>query len=177
MPWRARIPVLQSAAIRALHLDPKEGLLKKLADKFASLSPAVQVRVVQALADGRQPAALPIVTQAMASKDPAVHKAGLVALGSVGNATSVPVLINVLQSDDKDLVKQVEEGLARLRGPGVDAALVAALKPSSVTAQRKIIRVLAARSAKECGACLVGIGQKPGRRSAWRGDSRPGRAG
>ena len=120
-------PVWRSAAIRALHLDPKESVLKKLADKFASLSPAVQTRVAQALADGRQAAALPIVAQAVASKDSAVHKAGLVALGSVGNATSVPLLVDALQSNDKDLVKQVEEGLARLRGPGVDAALVAAL--------------------------------------------------
>ena len=55
-------PVLQSAAIRALHLDPKESFLKELAGKFAGLPPAVQLRVVRALADGRQAAALPIVS-------------------------------------------------------------------------------------------------------------------
>lgn len=152
-------PVLQSAAIRALHLDPKEGLLKELGGKFASLPPAVQVRVVQALADGRQPAALPIVLQAVASKDPAVHKAGLAALGSVGNATSVPMLVDALKSDDKDLVKQVEEGLARLRGAGVNAALVAGLKQSSVTTQAKIIRVLAARWAKDAVPALLPVAE------------------
>ena len=148
-------PVLQSAAIRALHLDPKESVLKEFAGKFAGLPPATQVRVVWALANGRQPAALPIIAQAAASKDAAVRQATLAALGSVGNASSVPVLVDALQSDDKDVVKQVEEGLARLRGSGVDAALVATLKQSPAAAQRKIIRALAARSAKNAVPALL----------------------
>ena len=154
-----KVPKWQSAAIRALHLDPKENLLKKLADKFASLTPGVQFRVVQALSDTRQPAALPIVAQAVASEDLALHQAGLAALGGVGNASSVPMLVDALQSDDKDLVKQVEAGLSRLRGPGVDAALMASLERSSVTTKAKIIRALAARSAKEAVPALLTLAQ------------------
>ncbi len=140
--------VLQSAAIRALHLDPKETLLKELAARYPDLPPGIQLRVVRALADGRQAAALPIIVQATASEVPAVRKAALAALSSVGNATSVPALVDALQSDDMELVKQVEAGLARLPGPGVDVALVAGLQRSSVTGQQEIVRILAARSSK-----------------------------
>jgi type 1 glutamine amidotransferase len=154
-------PVLQSAAIRALHLDPKEGVLKALAAKFADLPPAAQLRVVQAMADIRQAAALPIILRAAASKDPAVRQAALAALGSVGNAASVPVLLDALQSDDKDVAKQLEAGLARLPGPGVDAALVAGLEQSPATTQRKIIRVLAARGAKSAVPALLKSAESP----------------
>jgi HEAT repeat protein len=152
-------PVLLSTAVRALYLDPKDGRLNELAGKFDGLSQTAQVRVIRALADGRRSAALPIVAKAAVSKDPAVRQAALAALGNVGNASSVPLLVAALPLDDKDVAKQAEEGLVRLRGPGVEAALVDCLRQSPVTTQRKIIRALAARSAKDTVPVLLTLAE------------------
>jgi HEAT repeat protein len=67
----------------------------------------------------------------------------------------VPVLAGAVEGADDEAVKVIAESLVRLRGGGVDEAIIAALKTFGPAAQRELIRALAAREAKTAVPALL----------------------
>jgi HEAT repeat protein len=142
-------PALQAAALTSLQNSTDKALLNKVAAKMNMLSPAVQEQLLTLLAARGDSLALPVVMQAAESKDAGVRQAAIRALGSVGNASSVPVLIRMVNGDERKLAL---ESLTRLRGDGVDAAIVTAL---GILPRPELIKVLVARDAKSAVPALL----------------------
>ncbi|MBI5394859.1 MAG: ThuA domain-containing protein [Verrucomicrobia bacterium] len=146
---------MQAAAIRALRATRDGALVQAAADRLEKLPPESQVPVITLLGDRGDAAALPALTKAAANTDAAVKLAALAALGLAGNASTVPVLAGAVEGADDEAVKVIAESLVRLRGGGVDEAMVAALRTSAPTAQRELIRALVAREAKSALPALL----------------------
>ena len=103
-----------------------------------------------------------------------MKRAAITAIGLVGDASMAKPLVLLSESVSDDDQRGLSEALARLRGTGVDAALVEALHDSPAAAQRTIIRALAARSARTAvspaasGATVPALlSASSARRAAW----------
>ena len=82
------------------------------------------------------------------SKEPEVRTAAIEALGSLGDAADAPALAQWAAAAEP-VAAAVSASLVQLKGPTVNAAIVAELKKSAVPAIRvKLLQVLAARNAK-----------------------------
>jgi type 1 glutamine amidotransferase/HEAT repeat protein len=157
----SRDPVLQAAGVRALRAVTSEALLEKLAQRLDSLPSLPQAQVIALLAERGVRGALPAVAQAVTSKDPAVKDAALAAVGLLGDATCVPLLARQIDGSEESRQKIIGESLARLRGPGVDEALCAAIAKMAPMVQRELIRALAARGAKGAVSALLSAAEGP----------------
>lgn len=146
---------MQAAAIRALRATRDGALVQAAADRLDKLPSESQVPVITLLGDRGDAAALPALTKAASSNDASVKLAALAALGLAGNASTVPVLAGAVEGADDEAVKVIAESLARLRGGGVNDAMIAALKTSGPAAQRELIRALVTREAKSSVPALL----------------------
>jgi len=138
---------MQEAALRALHVTKDAQVLRAVAQL-----PNLSAPMLAALADAGETSALPAAIKAASSDDATVRRAAVDALGALGNASSVPVLVGLLERADKDERKLIGDALARLRGAGVDAALVKAAQPET-------IRALVARDAKSSVPALLALAE------------------
>jgi type 1 glutamine amidotransferase/HEAT repeat protein len=134
--------------IAAIGMVRTSGVAKAAAEQWTKLPAELQVPLLAALGDSGQAAVLPTVTRAAASPQPAVRRAAIVAIGQLGDASSVPVLFGLLEAAEKDEQQAIVDALTRLRGPGVDTALVQNLRPET-------IRALVARGAKPAVPALL----------------------
>jgi type 1 glutamine amidotransferase/HEAT repeat protein len=131
------------AALRALRSVKDAQTLRAVAQL-----PNLSAPMLAALADAGEKSALPAAAKAASSDDTSLRRAAVEAIGALGNASSVPVLVGLLERADKDERKLIGDALARLRGAGVDAALVKAAQPEA-------IRALVARDAKSSVPALL----------------------
>jgi len=140
---------LQAAALTALQNSTDAALIGKVVAKMDSLPPPLQEQLLVLVGAHGDASALPSVTQMTASKEAGVRQAAVKALGAIGNASSVPVLEGFLESDDRKLAI---ESLTRLRGDGVDNAIVTTLGNPP---QPELIKVLVARNATSAVPALL----------------------
>ena len=145
----------QTAAIRALRSTRSPALVMGAVERMKKLPPDLQVQVIVLLSDRNDAAALPVIADAVESEEPSVRAAALAAFGVVGNDAIVGFLAKQADGAADDEKKIIVTSLARLRGAGVDAALVAELKEAAPVAQREIIRALVVRNAKSAVPALV----------------------
>ena len=122
---------LQVAAIGLLR---GTALVKAAAERWKELPADLQVPLLAALGDSGEPAALPAVTEAASSELTDVRRAAIIAIGKLGDASSVPVLLGLLATAEKAEQPAIVEALARLPGPGVDAALLQSPQPETIRA-------------------------------------------
>lgn len=146
----------QTAAVRALRATRSPALVMGATERMKKLPPDLQVQVIVLLSDRGDAAALPVIADAVESKEPSVREAALAAFGVVGNDAIVGFLAKQADGATDEEKKIIVASLARLRGAGVDAALVAELKEAAPVVQREIIRALVARNAKSAVPALVG---------------------
>ncbi len=144
---------LQAAAVRAL--AGRDALLTAVAAKLGSLPAPIHAQVLTLAAERRCTAALPAAVQAAASREPEIRRAAIAALGTLGDVSTVGKLLGLFDGSDAQEQRAIGESLARLRGAGVDEALVTALGSTAPTAQVELIRALVARSVTSAVPALL----------------------
>lgn len=148
-------PALQSAAIRCARGAGAAALTKVLADELPNLPPAIQVQMIDALADRGDTAALPAVMATAKSEVSAVRLAALAAVGSLGNADTTAYLAGLAAKSEGAEQRVVRAGLARLQGAEVDAAMIRLLEKSASPVRREVIIALKTRGARAAVPALL----------------------
>lgn len=115
-----------------------------LATALPDLPPDSQVLLIYAMADRADGGAKDAVMKACRSEDARIRAAALDALGTLGDATSVPMLINAAKDAGPARVA-ARASLVRLRGEGVDEALVMGLATDDTGEQIEAITALTSR--------------------------------
>ena len=139
--------------IRALGLQQvREGLkgtaaTKQLAALLPKLAPEVQAELTIALGDRADKAARPAVVELLKGPDAAVRVAVFRALGTLGEAADVPRLVEALAGSAEAEKAAAAKTLDRMRGEGIDVAIVAALKPAKPDLRVALIGLLVSRQA------------------------------
>jgi len=149
----------QTAAIRALRHTRSPALVMGATERMKTLPADLQVQVIVLLTERGDTAALPVIADAVESKEPVVREAALAAFGVVGNDAIVSFLAKRAENATDDEKKIIVASLARLRGGGVEAAMIAELKQPVPAVQQELIRALVARNAKSALPALVEAGR------------------
>ena len=120
---------------------------------FASMVPKLadeeQAAMLRELADRGDPAAKPAVLQAVGSENETVRAAAVTAMGQLGGPDDVVRLARMAADAEGDVKKAALQSLVRLRGKGVDAAMVDALGKVQPDARAELITALADRQASD----------------------------
>ena len=124
---------------------PGEEITRALGAELPKLAPDRQIMMLDVLARRGDPAATPAVLAAAGSTNEAVRLAAIAALGRVGGAKDVPMLAHVACKGSGPIRDVARAALVRLRGDGVERALMATLKTSAPAVKAELIRVLSAR--------------------------------
>lgn len=127
---------------------PGEAVTLKLADLLPKLVPAAQAELMDALADRADAAARPAVLKMVESSDETVAAAALRALGSLGSSAEVPLLAQKVAGESTLQKAAAQQSLVRLRGDGIDEAIVAAVTGGEPNVRVALLGVLAGRNAK-----------------------------
>jgi HEAT repeat protein len=142
--------LIRSIAIANIPSQKEQGIVEKLASAFPKASPDVQVLLITALADCGDAAALPVLAQALAAPSADVQFSAARALGKIGNASCVEALARSVAEGENSTVRQeAVSSLERLKGDGVNAALLTNLQSAQPEARVKLIGVLTTRQASE----------------------------
>lgn len=166
-PERAEERVLEAlagsdanmAAAAATHLASSRtfAVSAKLTDQWDKLPAQAKRILLDGLAQRGKPDALPLAAKGIADTDAGVRRAALICAGATGDATTVAPLLKAAASNDDDR-KVAMPGLVRLRGDGVDAAIVEAAKAAEPKLKAELIRVLGERSARSVLPFLLAEG-------------------
>jgi HEAT repeat protein len=128
---------------------PGEAATKAFADVLPQLPPESQTGLLEALADRGDPAARDAVLAALDSAEATVRAAATRALGSLGTSADVPVLARQATAESSLERDAARESLVRLRGEGIDAAIVAVLGEEEASGCAALLDVLARRGAAQ----------------------------
>jgi HEAT repeat protein len=129
----------QVTAIRLLKGIQTAQTTTAMLPEFVRLTPVAQVHLLTALAFRRDTTAQPVVTGALKSTEPAVRAAALSALGQLGNESSVKVLAEAAASGKEPELSAARHALYTLRGPNIDATIVAAIGSSTGKTKSELI--------------------------------------
>lgn len=124
--------------------------------KLAAMTTEAKVIALRALADRADAGAASAVIEAAASTDAAVRLAAIEALGKVGGDTAVRVLAEAAGGARQESAA-ARQSLASLRGPNVDATILAAIPQAQGKARNELVRSLAARRAALAVPMLLGL--------------------
>jgi len=139
---------LQSAAIRCARTTGGPELTKVLATALPTLSPAVQVQLLDALGDRGDKTALSAVTAAAGSDSPAVRRVAITAMGKLGNVKTLPALIAAAAAMTSTDQRIARAAIVQMADKDIDKALVAMLVQEIETpgGRREVITALRGRS-------------------------------
>jgi hypothetical protein len=158
---------MRSAAIRSLSTFKGKEITQAVADRLVALPPDSQVQVIGILARRRDSAALPAISALASSKNDDVRQAALAGIGQLGDASTVEPLIAAMSNvSDRPTIRQ---SLARLKGDGVDKALIAMLTADEPTVRAEIVAVLNARNARTAAGVLLTIASEDSDATVRRG--------
>lgn len=128
--------IAKSMAITLLRSLPAGSSMTAFAGRLNTLSPALKVQLLAALADRGDAAVAANVEKAVADEQAAVRMAALKALAKLGNAATVPLLVKVAAATSDDEKKAAQEALYLVNGQNVDATVMQGV--SSATGAEKI---------------------------------------
>jgi HEAT repeat protein len=128
---------------------PGEAVTKKMAELVSELEGSAQVELLEALGERGDAVARPAILKMVKSDNEAARAAALKALGPLGSAEDVAVLAEKAAGGSDSEKAAARQGLIRLGGDGVNAAVVAQLEKSEPNVRAELLEVLAARSANE----------------------------
>lgn len=123
-------------------------------NRFAAAEGLDKTGILRAMPYYAGQEAVPIYIEAAQDKDPQIRMAAFRALGSCGNADALPLLAEAACSaGEADVKEAARSALARMRGDGVEPAMIALAADADEMPETRaeIIRALAARKA---GAAL-----------------------
>ncbi len=157
-------PEMQSGVMGIVRSVPGPEFTKALVATLPTLSATGQVQLLAALGDRNDPAALPAVLQASSAPDESVRVAALRAVGQLGTSANVPLLAERAAAARGIEQKAAREGLYRLRGPEVDAAILKALAGASAGVKVELIDAIGERNIAAAVEMLLKTGQDAERR-------------
>ncbi|MFH1266311.1 MAG: HEAT repeat domain-containing protein [Planctomycetota bacterium] len=128
---------------------PGEAATKRFAALLPDLSAEAQVDLLDALGDRQDALARPAVLEMLASEEVAVRAASLRALGGLGGEADVPLLAGKTAADSEPEKLAARQSLVRMRGDGVNGAVVAAMAEAEPAVRIELLGVLAIRNARE----------------------------
>ncbi|HOX02218.1 MAG TPA: HEAT repeat domain-containing protein [Candidatus Paceibacterota bacterium] len=152
-------PLLAIAADHLRHLPGAE-LTQRAAAELPRLPAAARVRVVAALGDRQDPAALPAIAAAVRSDDDTLSVAALSALASLGGAGQVPLLADYIAADHPDRRAAAQSSLNMLRGKDVDGHILQCIEQRDTQTQNELIRSLGARVSTAAVPTLLEIARR-----------------
>jgi HEAT repeat protein len=153
---RSDDPALLGLALALARELPDPQVVPTLSTALPTLPPAVQVSLLEALADRGEASVAAAVRVAAGSTAVPVRVAALKALGRVGDASCTDLLLAGLAPDrSPEETAAALSSLRRIKGPAVDAALVAALPVGPPALRVALIRVLAERDARSSVGALL----------------------
>jgi HEAT repeat protein len=139
-------PQMQSGAIAIVRDIPGPEVTKALAQELPKLPATAQVQLLSALGDRGDATALPAVIEACKSQEESVRVAALRAVGQLGNVSVIPLLAERAAATRGNEQKAAREGLYRLRGPEVDAAILKSLASVSAGVKAELIGAVGERN-------------------------------
>lgn len=139
-------PVLKTVALESIATHSARSLDTDLAANLSKFDAPTQAAVIAGLARRNHPRAVPALVTASQHADPAVRAAALAALGRLpGNAETAQHLAQIAAGSDSDDAKLAREALARLDGPGVDAAIIAGARTGDPKLRAVYLEQIASR--------------------------------
>jgi len=135
---------LRAALITTAAQLPGEAVTGQLLERLNADPPLDRVLLIEALANRHDPRIGAAFAKLAEDPDPNVRAASLRALAKVGSADSVPILARALGGSQVDREAALT-ALRRIRGEGVEAAMVQALGSSQGQARILLIGVIADR--------------------------------
>jgi HEAT repeat protein len=128
---------------------PGEAATKRFAAMLPKLPPEGQAGLLEALGDRGDTTARPAVLEMLQSQNESVRAAALRALGTLGSSSLVSVLAEKAAADSALESDAARQSLVRLRGEDVNGAIVSTMAAGGPKLRVEMLRVLAARNAKE----------------------------
>ncbi|MBI2422328.1 MAG: discoidin domain-containing protein [Candidatus Hydrogenedentes bacterium] len=156
-------PAWQHQALAYVRRLGGEGATAAYAATFDALPPERQEPLLLALAGRGDAAALELMVRATQSPVEAVQRAAVAGMGSLGNSGTIDALTAFALAEGSPLQETAKDGLSKLRGEDVDAALIGRLEASTAPAtDRLLIGVLTERGAKSAVPALLAVaGARP----------------
>jgi HEAT repeat protein len=161
---RSKDPEMQSGVMGIVRTIPGTDFTKALVEELPKLSATAQVQLLSALGDRGDATALPAVIAVSQSQDESVRKAALRAIGQLGTAAEVPLLAERAAATRGDEQKAAREGLYRLRGPEVDAAILKGLADAAPGVKVELIDAIGERNIAGAVEPLLRAGKDADRR-------------
>lgn len=137
---------MQAVAIAMAKEMEGPEITKALAKELPNLSATSQVQLLSALGDRGDVAALPAVIAATKAANASVRIAALKGLGQLGDASIVMLLAEKAAATSGDEQKAAQESLYRLRGAGVDEAILAGIAEAEPKVKVELISSLGRRN-------------------------------
>jgi HEAT repeat protein len=128
---------------------PGETVTRKLTEQLPSLSMEGQAALLEALGDRGDRTARPALLKAATNPNESVRIAALSALPTVADPADVPILVGRAALGSQLEQQTARRSLVRLRGDGIDKALITALDGMDPKVTVETLRVLAVRKVSE----------------------------
>ncbi len=138
---------IRQAASRFVIEMPGKAATKAFAAALASMPPAGQVKLIDALVARGDVAAAPQVTRLVESGEEAVRIAAIKALAVMGDASSVPTLAKAVSAGGA-VGQAATDSLNRLKGEGVSQAMARLIDSPEPQLRSAILSVLTTRADK-----------------------------
>ncbi len=152
-------PTLQAAAIRLITKMPEA--TDSATEQMPNLSTDAQIQLLSALAESKDIAALPVITNAVKSEDRTVRVAALKALASAGDASTV-LLLAQTAADSNGLEQQAaRESLYLLNAPGVNEKIIQQIPRSNSKLKVELIKTLGERNMTDSLPILLETARDP----------------
>ncbi|MBN2272107.1 MAG: hypothetical protein JXN61_15945 [Sedimentisphaerales bacterium] len=137
---------MQTAAIAMAKDMGGAEVTAALAKELPGLPAASQVQLLAVLGDRGDAAALGAVVAAVKAADASVREAALKAVGQLGDASSVMLLAETAAAGKGSEQKAARESLYRLRGEGVDEAIINGIGKAEAKTKVELITGLGRRN-------------------------------
>jgi HEAT repeat protein len=157
-------PQMQTGVMGIVRNMPGPEVTKALVQELPKLPAAGQVQLLSALGDRGDATALPAVIEAGKSQDESVRVAALRAVGQLGSVVDVPLLAERAAATKGAEQKAAREGLYRLRGPEVDAAILKSLPSASAAIKAELIDAIGERNIAGAVETLLKTGKDEDRK-------------
>ena len=151
---------MHTAAVRAAVYVPGRKATEGFAALLPTISPELQVILVDVLAKRGDRAVLPTIIMTSRHRDAAVRMAAIKAMGSLGDRSVVIELIKIAAHNIGEEQRVAREGLANLDAPGVDDVLISASSGPNNIMRTEAIRSIKERKVAHAGPTLFRIAER-----------------
>ncbi len=157
-------PQMQSGAIAIVRDIPGPEVTKALVQELPKLPATGQVQLLSVLGDRGDVTALPAVIEAGKAPEESVRVAALRALGQLGGVANVGLLAERAAAGKGAEQKAAREGLYRLRGAEVDAAILKSLPAAPPAVKAELIDAIGERNIAGAVETLLKAGKDENRK-------------